>query len=117
MEKLGIKSTKYTQVMFDPTVGLGVAHRHYVIVDTEGSDVALGSINFQNGPILEAGVNGVTNEDLIAICIDRMGGFQAGPYACKENEMALERLTEALMWLRKRANDREAHGVEGTHQL
>src|SRR5262245_44367841 len=35
---------------------------------------------FQNGPIAEHGVNGVTQEALLAIVIDRLECFQAGPY-------------------------------------
>ena len=70
---------------------------------------------FQNGPIKEVGVNRVTNEDLLAIVIDRMRGFQSGDYACNDNYMALTKLEESLMWLRNRTNEREARGVEGTH--
>lgn len=74
------------------------------------------NIFFQNGPINEKGVNGVTQEALIAICIDRLQAFQAGPYACRENAIALTKLEEAQMWLQKRTRDRMARGVEGTHQ-
>src|SRR5712692_2814101 len=44
---------------------------------------------FQNGPIKEAGVNGVTQEALLAIVIDRLRSFQAGPYSSRENAIAL----------------------------
>lgn len=73
-------------------------------------------ILFQNGPIAEAGKNGISNEALIAIVIDRMRGFQSGPFACRENALALTKLEEALMWLQKRTRDRIARGVEGTHE-
>jgi hypothetical protein len=72
-------------------------------------------ILFQNGPINEAGVNGVTQEALLAICIDRLECFQAGPYACRENALALTKMQEAQMWLKKRTLDRMVRGVEGTH--
>lgn len=71
-------------------------------------------VTFQNGPIAEAGVNGTTNEALLAILIDRMQGFQSGQYKCRENAIALTHLEEALMWLQKRTRDRMARGVEGT---
>lgn len=71
---------------------------------------------FQNGPINEVGVNGVTHEALLAILIHRMEGFQSGPYACRENALALTKLQEAQMWLQKRTRDRMARGVEGTHE-
>ena len=72
-------------------------------------------IGFQNGPIKEVGVNGVTQEALIAICMDRLKSFQAGPYACEDNEVALGHLVMALAFMQKRTRARIARGVEGTH--
>ena len=40
------------------------------------------TILFQNGPIPEVGVNGVTHEALLAIVVDRLRAFQKGPFAC-----------------------------------
>ncbi len=73
-------------------------------------------ILFQNGPIKEAGVNGITSEALIAICIDRLRSFQTGPYGCRENAIALTHFEEGLMWLQRRTVARIKRGVEGTHQ-
>lgn len=69
---------------------------------------------FQNGPIAEVGVNGVTHEALIAILVDRLRSFQGGPYACRENALALTKLEEAQQWLLQRTRARMARGVEGT---
>jgi hypothetical protein len=44
-------------------------------------------ILFQNGPITEAGVNGLTHEALIAILIDRLEGFQGGPTPASTTSM------------------------------
>lgn len=74
-------------------------------------------ILFQNGPIKEVGVNGLTQEVLLAICIDRLRSFQAGPYACRENALALTKLEEAQHWLLSRTRTRMARGVEGTHAV
>lgn len=73
-------------------------------------------ILFQNGPIKEAGVNGITSEALIAICIDRLRSFQSGQFACRENAIALTHFEEGLMWLQRRTVARIKRGVEGTHQ-
>ena len=73
-------------------------------------------IEFQNGPIAEFGVNGVTQEALLAIVIDRLSAFQAGPYACVENHAALHHCLKALDCLQQRTRARMARGVEGTHQ-
>lgn len=127
MRTLNIGSKKYTctVVMDKPGAG-GANHKYEIYRSIEKADtgvgvfpapVPLGVVNFQNGPIKEAGVNGVMNEDLIAIVIDRMQGFQSGNYACRENAIALTKLEEALMWLRKRTQDREDRGVEGTSTI
>ncbi|HYE79742.1 MAG TPA: hypothetical protein VEI97_17280 [bacterium] len=73
-------------------------------------------IRFQNGPINEVGANGVTNEALLAVVIDRLEGFQSGPFACDENQLALEHARCAMEALRSRTKGRVARGVEGTHQ-
>jgi hypothetical protein len=71
---------------------------------------------FQNGPIKEFGVNGVTQEALLAIVIDRLRSFQAGPFRCAENQSALDDCQNALQALQLRTKARIARGVEGTHQ-
>lgn len=74
-------------------------------------------IFFQNGPINEAGVNGVTQEVLLAIVADRLRSFQSGPYACRENALALTKIEEAQHWLHSRTLARMQRGVEGTHKV
>lgn len=70
---------------------------------------------FQNGPIAESGVNGITQEALLAIVADRLRSFQAGQFACRENAVALTHIETAMLWLHKRTLDRMKRGVEGTH--
>lgn len=71
---------------------------------------------FQNGPIKEFGVNGTTQEALLAIIIDRLRSFQSGPYSCRDNAIALTHCEDALMWLQRRTRERIKRGVEGTNQ-
>jgi hypothetical protein len=73
-------------------------------------------ILFQNGPIKEAGLNGITQEVLLAIVIDRLRGFQGGQFSSRENAIALTKCQEALFWLQARTRDRIARGVEGSLQ-
>ncbi len=121
MRTLKIGTRKYTEVKVLDEPGQGNANHMYKIYKAAKGESefnpGLCLIEFQNGPIKEAGVNGVMNEDLIAIVIDRMRGFQSGDYACRDNALALTKLEEALMWLRNRTNSREARGVEGTHVI
>lgn len=73
-------------------------------------------ISFQNGPITENGVNGISNEALLAIVEDRLTGFQSGQFACRENAVALTKIQEAMMWLQRRTIDRVKRNVEGTNE-
>lgn len=115
-------------VLDEPGSG-GASHRYEIsgfIVDTNPSgrnpddftpqqDSRPAVILFQNGPIPENGVNGVTQEALLAIVADRLRCFQAGPYASDDNAMALQHVEQAMRWLHKRTLERMARGVEGTH--
>jgi hypothetical protein len=94
--------------------GSGGANHVYEISGRDTVDL-FAVINFQNGPIAEAGVNGLTHEVLLAIVIDRLQSFQKGPYACRENALALTKLEEAKHWLFSRTLERMQRGVEGTH--
>ncbi len=56
--------------------------------------------------------DGTTNEELLAVLIDRMNYLQ-GKFPCKENACCITHLEEGLMWLEKRTNDRKKRQVEG----
>lgn len=102
--------------------GAGNANHEYVISyclnpgTADGGVSPMCRVSFQNGPIKEAGINGISNEALLAIVEDRLLGFQSGDYACRENAVALTKLQECMMWLQKRTMDRMRRGVEGTHE-
>jgi hypothetical protein len=101
----------------------GANHLYEISGFKTGSDASwshrsrgLCSILFQNGPPKEFGVNGVTNEALLAVVIDRLRSFQNGPFACKDNEDAYAHCMSALWCLQTRTRTRIARGVEGTHE-
>lgn len=115
----GLNEVLRIEVCDEP--GHGGASHEYLILSDEPRPVELPHavecvIKFQNGPINEVGVNGISNEALLAIVEDRLLGFQSGQYACRENAIALTKLQEAMMWLQKRTRDRMARGVEGTSE-
>ena len=56
--------------------------------------------------------DGTTNEEVLAVLIDRMQSLQA-KFPCRENAIATTHLETALLWLEKRTSDRKARGVEG----
>ena len=105
--------------------GAGGACHSYIIVLKTGSDKdndtrgreRIAEINFQNGPVKEAGANGCFQEDLIAICVDRLRSFQQGDFKCRENALAITHLEEALNWLNSRTLDRQRRGVEGKSEV
>lgn len=98
-------------VMDEP--GHGGACHEYRVSLPNGAQLF---IDFQNGPINECGVNGITHEVLIAILLDRLEGFQKGEYACRENADAIIDLNRALAVLKSRTKQRMERGVEGTHE-
>lgn len=71
-------------------------------------------LEFQNGTIPDVGVNGVTNEALLAVLIHRLNHLN-GKFPCRQNSLAITKLEEAAMWLEQRTKEREARGVEGQH--
>jgi len=73
------------------------------------------NMKFQDGPLAE-GINGLTNEVLLAILEDRLVGFQSGPFACEANAFALAHVREALEILHARTAERSGRGVEGKHE-
>ena len=107
---------KYTKIYHEDEITNNAPH-HFVVLSAETDPVELAVIDFQEGPIKEAGVNGVANEDLIVMALIRLQSFQNSPFACKENAMAITKLEETLLWLRKRTMGREQQGIEGTHEI
>jgi hypothetical protein len=109
----GLNDAIEIEVLDEPGQG-GACHEYQLsILGTTNPETL---IHFQNGPIKEAGLNGISGEALIAVVIDRLRSFQSGQYACRENAIALTHLEGALMWLQKRTRDRLVRGVEGTNQ-
>lgn len=114
MERLlNTGSKKYTKVYATDEKQFNANHS-FQVVTSHIPNAVLQVVNFQKGAIKEYGVNGVMNEDLIVMVIDRLQSFQESDFKCRENAVAITKLEEALMWLRKRTQDREDIGVEGT---
>ena len=112
------------EVQDEPGIG-GACHRYFIggffsatnPSDPHSAPSTMLEILFQNGPIGEVGVNGVTNEALLAVIEDRLVHFQDGPFACEENADALHNVRLALAALHRRTKQRIDRGVEGTRQL
>lgn len=80
-------------------------------------------IRWQNGPLGRGEEreepNGAFVETVIAAAKQRIEFYQAaagGKFACRENALAIYHLVAALGLLNSRTQQREARGVEGTHE-
>ncbi len=116
MREITSKATHKIEAVDDAGPG-GANHLYRIHLRiTDNATMEAVDIQFQKGPIGEVGVNGIADEALYAILIDRLQGFQRGQYSCRENAVALTHLETALLWLNKRTFERSARGVEGTSQ-
>ena len=116
----GLNESLLIAVLDEPGHG-GACHEYQIrrwVRNTgdENDDAELCLIKFQNGPIKEHDVNGISGEALLAIVRDRLECFQAGQYACETNQQALEHVVAAMESLASRTRERVERGVEGTHQ-
>jgi hypothetical protein len=116
MRVLEIGTQKYTRVVAGDEKEFNANH-FYTVETVKEPNFIVGQVQFQKGAIKEHGVNGVMNEDLIVMVIDRLQSFQDSDYKCRENAVAITKLEEALMWLGKRTADRERRKVEGTSTI
>ena len=112
----------------DPEAG-NASHVYRVWMDVTHTQAAIESgctgpargmvaaIDFQHGPRLSATSEpGITEAVLLAILIDRLEGFQAGPFACEENAAQLAHLRAAMHLTRDRAIARAQRGVLGKNE-
>ena len=83
----------------------------FIKKDTDPSGVGMGG----DGVTLYTMNDGTTNEEVLAMLIDRMQYLQA-KFPCRENAIVITKLEESLMWLNKRTEDRKKRGVEGQHK-
>lgn len=102
--------------------GVGGGHNRYVICNYDARnnpeydqwDSPDCTILFQNGPITaDNRRNGITIEALLAVCADRLAGFQSGPMASDQGARALASIQTALWALHERTLDRSRRGVLG----
>lgn len=103
----------------------GPIHSHHF---TSAEGVPLGGVTYglgftvswQHGatrthPGDEPVKNGAFVEDVLLAAVDRLEHYQASPFACEENQVAISYVKNALAELHARTASREARGVEGTH--
>lgn len=95
----------------EPEEGGGASTTYYIYVQTQDEELKY-VLDFQTGDPRTV-INGLTNEALLSILIDRMKGFQTGKFPSSEGALVVTKLEEALLWLISRTMDRMQRGVEG----
>lgn len=103
--------SKNTKLICEDNWKFNMPH-HFIVMDM--NDNIIGKIDCQEGPILETGVNGITNEDLLSIVLTRLECAQKSEFRCHENEEAIVSIIDALDYLRSRTFKRMAANKEGT---
>jgi len=102
------------QAVDEPGNG-GANHRYHIV--SNKSESILCVIQLQNGPRnVKGSIEGVIDGDLLEIVRDRLRSFQSGPFASRENAVALTHVEEALMWLNRRVEDRIERSVLGQNK-
>jgi hypothetical protein len=96
----------------DPTT-LGI-YEYRIAYGLRGEGGRQLELEFQCGDPKLVGVNGLTNEVLLALLMDRIRSFQNGPLASNDNVRALRHLEAARDEMHLRTLEREERGVEGT---
>ena len=107
---------------FDSRKFLGMIKNEILMMKNDNSNLKLGDKNYISDTISSEfslfKLVDVTNPNGLIygnVNYNGLNGFQNSDYKCRENAIAITKLEEALMWLRKRTMARENRGVEGTH--
>ena len=100
----------------EPGAG-GASHEYKFAIDMGGGYMrSLAYIQFQHGPRnVEGSTPGVTTAAIIAALIDHLEGFQSGDLKDRDTAIAITDLENALLRIKKRADDRARRGVLGTY--
>lgn len=93
-------------------------HQYALDSFEEGPTQILNFIHKEPNPLdttqLSTVNNGTTNEEVLAMLLDRLN-FLNAKFPCRENSIAITHIETALLWLNHRTASRKARGVEGKH--
>ena len=91
----------------------------YEVTNDGLTDVGVTPIHFCKGNKEDESVfrqQGFFTETLIAVAKRYLEENNVGELSSRETAVAITKLDEALMWLNKRAEDRQLRGVQGTYK-
>lgn len=112
----GLKVTE--EPMLTPSGAEVLGHRFVAQCPSTSEEVDdyFSELEFQCGPVPAHGVNGWTNEALLAVLIRRTEVLNS-QFPCPENVAAIYDMKQALEQFESRTRNRLQRGVEGQHKL
>lgn len=90
--------------------------KHHDMADRcieEVNDRKVLDIKFQTGGTASTERNGIFIEDLLIIARAKLTDYN-NQLPCRENQLAIDKIDEAILWLTYRKAEREHRGVYGT---
>jgi hypothetical protein len=107
-----IKEVKMAPTTEKPDMGYGFLDQMGIpFVELDGKNATI-KFKLQDGPIKEVGENGCQVDMMVYLATVIIREFNHR-FPCRENSIAITKLEEASMWLKKRKAEREVRGVEG----
>lgn len=74
------------------------------------------TIEIQDGPIGEVGVNGIQVTDMLNYVKEVYKSLNSA-FPCRENSLTITKIEEAIHWQDARTKDRESRKVEGKNEV
>ncbi len=87
----------------------------YIKAQLDNSNLKEMYIKFQDGTVKECGENGLQWYSLLEVALAIVSNFNAN-FPCRENEITITKIQEAMMWQQERTRERSLRGVEGYSQ-
>lgn len=102
-----IGNAKTVEVFAQGPTGPGGLRHEYVYGHHENNYTfaVAGKLNFQKGHPDQHGINGLTLESVMGVCLQRLNSFQGGPYPSVHNATAIKHITCALEALQARQRE------------
>ncbi len=108
----GLNNAIDIRAIGEPGAGGACLEYMVVAVGPQGGRAFASHIRFQSGNPAE-GINGISNESILAVVRDRLQGFVNGPFSTPDSAGALAHVIMAMECLQKRTAERIERGVEG----
>lgn len=97
-------SGRYTSIFCEESADQEYGAPSYFQVRDKKTNCVVGEVYFQEGPVAETGLNGISNEDALIMVLERLEAFQKTDKACVENVTVMTYLKHAIAGLKRRSS-------------